>query len=185
MRNFAWLALCTATAACATTSTPGDPAGGRERVIASGVQMRDGSAVLSATTPGAQRTTIAAPPATVLPAVKTVYGALSIPITLDDAATGRIGNANFWKARRLDGDPLSRFVSCGEGLTGPRADSYRVYLSLVTTARPGPDGDSVLSTELIASASDVAAGNPDRIPCGTTGVLESRIAERVKANLSK
>lgn len=183
MRSLLVLACCVATAACATSGTgtgAGDAMTGRDRVIASNVPGEGGSRQITSTVAPAVETRIDAPPDVVLLHARAVYERMEIPVTVWDPTGRRVGNLDFWKSRRLDGQPMARLVNCGDGLTGPKADSYRIYMALVTSVLPDTGKASRLSTRLVASATDLAGGSPDRVTCGTTGILEARIAAAVR-----
>lgn len=126
---------------------------------------------------------VAASPDSAWRVLRMVYAALQIPVTLEDASTRRVANPDFHRTRQLGGTRLSRYVDCGAGMTGPNADSYRVYMSLASYVVPAPEGAEV-RTKLIASAVDVAGSGTDRLPCGSTGVLEARINEAVRGNVT-
>ena len=131
------------------------------------------------------RDSIAAPQATVYGVVKQVYAALGVPVTLDNPAAGQIGNPSFWKTRRFAEHPMSDLASCGNSMTGPRANDYRIYMSLITRVVPTTSGGSRLETTFVPIAQDVAGGSTDRIPCGSTGKLEQIIHVSVAATLGK
>jgi hypothetical protein len=108
--------------------------------------------------------------------LQAAYAVVGIPITLQDAATGRLGNPRFVTRSRIANEPMSRFLNCGQTLTGNRADRDQITMSIVTTVRPGPNGGSRVETLLTASAQDRTSGNVgDMIPCTTRGALESKI----------
>jgi hypothetical protein len=105
-----------------------------------------------------------------------VYERLEIEPSLIDSPAHRIGNTNF-SPRQIEGKRLSRFLQCGYGVTSSNnADSYRVTMSVVTWIRPGEDNQSVVQTEVAASARprDVS-GNA--VECSSTSRLERTIVE--------
>jgi hypothetical protein len=128
---------------------------------------------------------IAASPAAAWPVVKKVYQALGIDVTVDNVAAHQLGNQNFWKTRMLGGHRMSEFVDCGSGMTGLKADLYRIYISLLTTVNPDGQGGTKLETLFLPVGQDVTGGSTDRIPCGSTGGLEALIHESVRATLGK
>jgi hypothetical protein len=87
--------------------------------------------------------------------------------------------------RRMGKVPLSNYFRCGEGTTGPNADSYAVYLSLLAVVQPEKDGQVGVHTLIAAQAVDLAGGRNDAIDCTSTGRLELRVADDVKARLAK
>jgi hypothetical protein len=135
--------------------------------------------------PHAAVTNIAAPPAAVWLAVKKVYGDLDIPITVENPSARQIGNANFVKSRSLGGQPMTNWVDCGSGMTGPKAISYRIYASLLTDVIPDGSGGTKLQTTFVPTGQDVEGGSSDRIPCGTTGRFEQTVLDKVKLAMGK
>jgi hypothetical protein len=117
---------------------------------------------------------IAAAPSRAFEAVKTVYGELGIPPGTNDPATGRFGNTDFWKTRRLGNEALSGYLNCGESFTGPIANNYRISI-----VRPDGKGASELETAFSAQAQNMDGTSADRIACGSTGRLEERIRKSV------
>ncbi|MBL8987381.1 MAG: hypothetical protein JNJ80_14010 [Gemmatimonadetes bacterium] len=76
--------------------------------------------------------------------------------------------------------PVSRYLSCGSGLTGPNADAWHVYYTLVVgVARTGPTQSSVELT-FTAEAVDVPNGQRDRVACATTGAFELALIARLR-----
>jgi hypothetical protein len=169
--------LVLATASCASSgSSPGtDIATPSQRVVATDNQ-------------GTYRTTVApnakvpvpAAAGRVFDAVRAVYDELGIPVAVSDAATGQVGNTNFFKTRKLGTEALSTYVNCGDSFgAGTAADTYRVYLSILSMVHPDGSGASQLETSVMASAQNMEGTASDRITCGTTGRLEERIRQAV------
>lgn len=168
-----WLLLLLAsTASCASSSSPpssGLPTPG-ERTVAV-----DDNQVYRTTVLANQRSPLAAPPGRAFAAVKAVYEELGVPAGTHDPSTGRIGNTDFWKSRRLGDQALSAYLNCGESFTGPVANNYRIYMSLLSVVRPDGKGASELETAFSAQAQNMEGSSTDRIACGSTGRLEERI----------
>ena len=51
------------------------------------------------------------------------YKALKIPTNLADSSAGQFGNSGFIQNGSLAGRRMSSWIRCGEGITGPNADS--------------------------------------------------------------
>ena len=80
---------------------------------------------------------------------------------------------------------MTALVNCGGGITGPNAASYRIFMSLLTTVDPVGADSSLVSIKLTAGARDMSAGvTSDRLPCGSSGVLEQLFLSRVNARIS-
>lgn len=168
-----------ATACASSPSPPGSNLGGpTERTVAVDNQNIYRTTVL----PNA-RSPIAAPPGRAFEALKLVYAELGIPPAVNDPATGRFGNTDFWKARRLGDQAMSTYLNCGESFTGNAANNYRIYISLVSMVRPDGKGASELETAFHAQAQNMEGTSADRIPCGSTGRLEERIRKSVLLKL--
>jgi len=130
--------------------------------------------------------TLAAPRRDVLRAVAAVYQSLKVPMELVDTVQFRIGNPGFRRTGTFAGKRLSTWLQCGDGITGPNADSYRVTLSLHTLVQPGPEGGSLVRTAVLAGAVNVGEGaGRQPLPCSSTGALERRIRELVEAELAR
>ena len=129
-----------------------------------------------------QSMTIKASPVAAWRVAKRVYEALSIPVTHENPTAHQIGNKDFWKTRSVGPLRMAEVVDCGVGATGRKADYYRIYMTLVTTIGAHAGGGTLLQTTLIAFGQDVSGGNADRIPCGSSGILESLINESIRDN---
>jgi hypothetical protein len=107
--------------------------------------------------------------------LRAAYEMASIPVTVFDPASGRVGNSRLLVRRALNRESLSTFVDCGHTMTKVHADQDQLTLSIVSTVRAVPGG-SVVETLLTGSASDRTSGNvTDMLPCSTRGALETRI----------
>jgi hypothetical protein len=137
---------------------------------------------LLAERPRAVGITIAKPPAAVWLAAKKVYSDFEIPLTVENPSTHQMGNADFYKSRQIAGQPMVQFVDCGSGMTGPKASSYRIYMSLLTTIAGDGKGGTTIQTTFVPMGQDVTSGSSDRIVCGSTGRLELLFLDKVKAN---
>jgi hypothetical protein len=173
MRRFFLASLLAGAAACAS-SPSGTLSSPSERMVAV-----DDQNIYRTTVLPNSKSPIPAPPARVFEAVKAVYAELEIPPGTYDPTSGRIGNPDFWKQRRLGGQAMSTYLSCGESFTGPAANNYRIYISLNSQVHPDAQGGSQLETAFHAQAQNMEGTSADRIPCGSTGRLEERIRKAV------
>lgn len=172
--------LLLAIAGCASAPSRGDESTPRAPSLYSSEQ----TGTIFGERPRAVGATIAAPPAAVWLAVKKVYAALEVPVTVENPTTHQIGNQNFFKSRTFAGTPMTQFVDCGSGMTGPKAATYRIYMSLLTDVINEGTGTKVQTT-FVPAGQDMAGNSTDRIPCGSTGRLEQLFLERVKAAVGK
>jgi hypothetical protein len=169
------LLLLIASAACASSgSHVPDVSMPSERTVAV-----DDQQVYRTTVLANAKAPIAASPSRAFDALKVVYEELGIPPGTNDPATGRIGNTDFWKQRRLGNEAMSTYLNCGESFTGPVANNYRIYISLLSVIRPDGKGASELETAFHAQAQNMEGSSADRISCGSTGRLEERIRKSV------
>jgi hypothetical protein len=116
----------------------------------------------------------------VLPAV---YDSLHIPRSQVDEATHVLGNTGLKLRRRLGTIPLSRLLECGSAQGGPSADTYEVFLSILTTVQPGTEaGTAFVATTIDAQARPVSFAG-EYVRCGSKGELEQRVLNSLKWEL--
>lgn len=177
MRYFRLLLVVAGSTSCASAgTTPGSIAAPTERIVAT-----DNENVYRTTVPPNAKVSLAVAPSRAFDALKAAYEELGIPPATIDPATARIGNTNFWKSRRLADQPISTYLNCGDTLTGPAADVYRIYMSLISAVRPDGKGGSELETAFTGQARNMDGASGDRVACGSTGRLEERIQKIILA----
>jgi hypothetical protein len=138
---------------------------------------------MSATPADSRTATIAAPIADVWRVLPAVYESLNIPLSTVDSLTHSIGNAGFNIRRRLGSVPLVRLIDCGTTQGGPSAETYDIHMAVSSQVHAG-DAGTIISTT-VEPMGKPAAFSGEYIRCSSTGVLESRIADAVKARLGK
>ncbi len=126
---------------------------------------------------------IAAPYGRTYTAVKAVFETLKIPTEIRDSIGGVVGTLKYMRERTAAGGQLSRIIECGDGITGPNADAFRVHLAVVARIVPLPNDVTRLTVALAAGATNVSGNAWDPIRCGTRGVLEYQMVEKVRALL--
>jgi hypothetical protein len=126
--------------------------------------------------PGNARVVVKATPDKVWPALLKAYAALGVTIEILDRPTGRVGNARFQKMHRFAGQPLSKFLNCGNTFSGPAADSYRMTLGVLSTMRTVSDGTEI-ETQFSAEGQNIEGASHDPVSCASTGALEERLKE--------
>lgn len=173
MHRFRVLILLAGTASCSSAPGP-DVSLPSQRTVAV-----DDSKVYRTTVAANAKSPVPAAPSRTFEAVKAVYEELGIPAGTHDPATGRFGNVDFYKSRRLANEPMSSFLNCGESFTGSVANNYRIYMSLLSMVRPDGKGGSELETAFSAQAQNMEGSSGDRISCGSTGKIEERIRRGV------
>lgn len=129
---------------------------------------------------------VGAPPAMVFHALALAYGDLKLATEIRDSALLEVGNPQFFRRGDFAGRQISTWLSCGEGITGPYADSYRVYMSLITNISPKENepGKSIVRTILLAGAVNVTEGSRQAMPCESSGRLEIRIHQLTMKRLA-
>ena len=185
--------LFVALAGCASAGNVPDETTPRQAAIFQSPE----TGVLMADRPRAATAEIAATPEAVWYAVKRAYLDFDVPVTVDNPTAHQIGNSNFFKMHSFGGHPMAELVDCGNGMTGPKAATsraqaptsgpkaatYRIYISLLTLVTPDGKGGTTLLTTFVPMGQDISGNSSDRIPCGTTGRLEQYFIQKVKASL--
>ena len=108
-------------------------------------------------------------------ALREVYAELKLPREVEDSAGAQVATQMFYRQGSLAGRQLSSFLHCGEAITGPIADTYRIYLNIWSTLVPQGRSDAVLRTVVFAGAVNVSEGSRQPLPCESRGRLELRI----------
>src|SRR5262249_45883769 len=111
----------------------------------------------------------------ILPAV---FDSLGIPVNSLDPNKHLAGNAGFKLRQRLGKTPLSRYFDCGQTQVGPNADSYDVFLTVLTQVTPNGTAGARLSSTIDASAKPLAFSQ-GYSQCSSNAVLEKRLEELV------
>lgn len=82
-------------------------------------------------------------------------------------------------SRRLGGARLSTYISCGQSLTGPNADSHSVILTVASQLYEAGSGVTRVETRVQANATPRASGGGP-VACTSTGEMENRIAAALR-----
>lgn len=112
-------------------------------------------------------------------AVLAAYTELKIPADVQDSAQGRVESNVFHRSGSLGGKQISTYLGCGDGITGPYADSYRVYMIVMTTVTPKGTDRSTVRTVLLGGAVNVSEGARQPMACESTGRWEIRMHKMV------
>ena len=172
-------------AACASggSTTPGagpTPTTAQVNVAGGGTAQAIGSVV---TVNEGQRNVINAAPDAAYAALISAYETVGIPLSYKDDARRRAGNIGY-KARRVAGKVPMRFaVDCGEDLTGPKADTYEITMSVESVISAGESaGTSTLLTVVNASGKPVSFSGAE-VNCTTRGEIERRLQKAISDKL--
>lgn len=120
-----------------------------------------------------------AEPTKIYDAVLHAYPALDIPVGQTADTQGIIGSERFQRSRNLAGAMLSKSYDCGEGPTGPYADSYQLDIVVVAYVVPLPGKGTRLGVSTVASGRDLTG--PIRVAkaCYSTGRLEQLVFDEI------
>ncbi|HEU4632014.1 MAG TPA: hypothetical protein VFS08_19850 [Gemmatimonadaceae bacterium] len=128
--------------------------------------------------------TIEAPPDSTWRVLALVYDQLKLHVTTLDTENRRLGVENARILRRLGGTRLSKYLSCGERLGQPVAETDEIRLTLLTQVVPDGPNRSTLHTLVNATAKQTGSGGAP-IQCATTGILEQEIVKLVRSRTAQ
>lgn len=175
------MAAAVAVAGCATAGGTGPerdttvvsvPTAGREDINAR-ARTQDAATAVS----------LPAPPDRVWAVLDRAYTDSGIPVVLRDPDHWTMGNRNLEISRRLNGNALSRYFTCGNTSLGTEAaDSYRLQVNVVTTVMQQGAGSQAV-TYVHALARQPGTSSPP-LNCTSTGALEKEIANRLSVLLA-
>jgi hypothetical protein len=129
-----------------------------------------------------RQTSIEAPRAKVWEALHEVHHALGIGFTNGDLGTGTATFEVANRIRTVAGKPASRYIDCGIGPAGARADSYRLVVRVNHSLESPTPTSTVLTSTLQAWARNPGLSS-DAIPCTSLGLLEREIGAAVATRL--
>ena len=109
------------------------------------------------------------------------YKALKIKIDMVDSVTGQIGSPGFQQTGSLAGNRMSAWIRCGEGITGPNADTWRVSMAVLSGVERVTKDTTRVRTVVVASARNMTGGASPPMMCTTSGRLEEKINLQVQA----
>jgi hypothetical protein len=110
-----------------------------------------------------------------------VYGSLKIKVTHADSVSGILGNTGLKNTGGFAGQRMSYWLGCGESMTGPNADRWRVTMAILSSVEPASKDTTKLRTVIIATARNMAEGSAVPSNCNSTGKLEEEIHKKVQA----
>ena len=123
---------------------------------------------------------VPAAPSRVFEALKSSLRGARSPAGTNDPVDGSVRQHRFLEDR--DGSrtsAMSAFLNCGESFTGPVANNYRIYISLLSVVRPDGKGGSEVETAFSARRRTWKARAAIESRAGRTGKLEERIRKSV------
>jgi len=121
---------------------------------------------------------------TVFRATVDVFKALKIQTDIMDSLRTEVGNLGLVESRTFAGQRMSTWLRCGESMTGPNADSWRIYMAVVSGVE-GVNNDSSKVRTLITATARNMGGSSNPIRCTTTGRFEMMLGKRIAETLAK
>lgn len=109
------------------------------------------------------------------------YKLLKVKTDLVDSLAGQIGSIGFTQTGSFAGRRMSAWIRCGEGITGPNADQWRVSMAILSGVERVSKDTTRIRTVVVASARNMTGGASPPMMCVTTGGLEERINMQVVA----
>ena len=116
-------------------------------------------------------------------AARQVLFELKIPTPMADSARGYLINGRFVKLRSLAGSPLSTYLNCGSGITGPNADAFRVTMAIAAFVDPTGPNTSRLRVTVLAGAESTEGVSKSAVACASSGVLEERMLRTIRVKI--
>jgi len=113
-----------------------------------------------------------------------VFKALKIPTDIQDSTRAEVGSLSMVETGTFAGQRMSTWLRCGENITGPNADSWRIYMAVVSGVE-GVNGDSSKVRTLITGTARNMAGSSNPVRCATTGRFELMVGKRIAEELAK
>jgi len=127
--------------------------------------------------------TLPASAGAVFRAARQVFFELQIPTPMADSARGYLVNGRFVKLRSLIGSPLSTYLNCGSGITGPNADAFRVTMAIAALVDSTGPYTSRLRVSVFAGAESTEGVAKSAVACASSGVLEERILATIRLKI--
>jgi hypothetical protein len=176
MRFVVW-AMALGAMGCATGG--GTPEGGLRdvaEVSAGGANGRESSHIVYTDADVGTQTIVPAPLDTAYAAIATAYQSLGLDIKTSDPSQHMLGNRHIVVMRTWLGSRLSTFFNCGNdpAIGSPRADSYQLIISVISTLSVKDAADTRVTTLVSAQANDLAT-SASAVYCPSTGKLERSI----------
>ena len=112
--------------------------------------------------------------------VRVIKNHVKLPVEQADTISMVVYNKRLIASSRLAGQPMSRFLRCGTGLTGDHADLWRITLAYAVFVETVSADKSRVGVALFATARNTDGVSTSAVACGSTGVLEREIVGKVR-----
>ena len=125
-----------------------------------------------------------APVPAIWDAIMATFVDKKVPLTLVDRPAGRMGDTSLKLIRSWNGQPLSAYLSCGNTMTGPRANDERIHaVFLAQMSRLRADTVAV-AIHFSAQSQPINSGNIASIgQCSSTAKAEEDFLRAVTTRL--
>jgi len=97
-----------------------------------------------------------------------------------DTISKVVYNRRLIAIRRLAGQPMSRWLRCGAGLTGEHANTWRITLAYGVFVEPLSADTSRVGVALFATARNPEGVSTSAVACASTGALEREVISKVR-----
>jgi hypothetical protein len=113
--------------------------------------------------------------------IEEAYKSFKLKTNVADSVTGLFGNSGFLQSGSLAGRRMSSWIRCGEGITGPNADNWRVSMAILSSVEQAGTDSARVRTVVVASARNIAEGSAQPMMCSSSGQLEEAINLKVQS----
>lgn len=113
-------------------------------------------------------------------AVRVIRHHLKLEVEHADTIAKVVYNRRVTGVRRLVGQPNSRWLRCGMGLTGDHANQWRVTLAYAVFVEPVSPDTSRVGVALFATARNPEGVSTSAVACASTGALEREVINKVR-----
>jgi hypothetical protein len=112
--------------------------------------------------------------------VRVIKNHVDLRIEHADTIRKVVYNKRLIASIKLAGQPMSRWLRCGAGLTGDHANSWRITLAYAVFVDSVSANASRVGVALFATARDTDGVSTAAVACGSTGALEREIVGKVR-----
>jgi hypothetical protein len=169
-------AALSSVAACATVGSSSQPISDQEHVLVDSPTGRYDMLLTKEHYLSSDTITVA--PARAWPALLQTYASFGVPLQGADAPSRVVATQYLHVHGTFAGERMTRWIDCGNSITGEIASNYEVTLRFATVIDTSIAGRSVLRTAVTATAVATGSGSTP-VECVTRGALEKRIAALV------
>lgn len=166
--------LVTGLVACGGKATPGTVQPTSQSILI-------GSDVRMAANDANHTTQFSFPIDKVWKALPAAYDSIGLPLTVMDSRQHMIGNQGMKLRQKLGTVALSRYMDCGSAQNTPSADTYDVFLKVVSVVHTTDKGSELVTTMEAAAKPLTYAQEYSR--CSPTGALQDKLATLVRSAL--